>query len=85
MRILCVHIETSSLWAEFVNKNRQCTFRTTQREYTAVQKMRTHLKSEIIFFAFITLLIRMCFMGMSVGGGEERKGILKLERMVVKK
>ena len=22
MRILCVHIETSSLWAEFVNKNR---------------------------------------------------------------
>jgi len=22
MRVLCVHIETSSLWAEFVNKNR---------------------------------------------------------------
>ena len=22
VRVLCVHIETSSLWAEFVNKNR---------------------------------------------------------------
>jgi len=26
LRILCVHIETSSLWAEFVNKNRSSVF-----------------------------------------------------------
>ena len=91
--ILCVHIETSSLWAAIVNKNRRisvclvseedkkafnfdnliihiivsydqnislifyvkdgshfrlwhpsCVYITTQRQYTAVQKMRTPLK-----------------------------------------
>ena len=86
MRKLCVHFETSSLWAEFVNMNRSlsvrlvseevksitriivfygqnisliiyvkdgshdrlrhlaCVYITAQRQYTAVQKMRTPLK-----------------------------------------
>ena len=76
--ILCVHIETSSLWAELVNNNNNnnfdnshnsflwpeyfidffyvkdgshirlwhpsCVYITAQRQYTAVQKMRTPLK-----------------------------------------
>ena len=36
MRILCVHIETSSLWAEFVNKNRCISVRLVSEEVKAL-------------------------------------------------
>ena len=36
LRILCVHIETSSLWAEFVNKNRFISVRIVAEEVKSI-------------------------------------------------
>ena len=36
-RILCVHIETSSLWAEFVNKNRCISVRLVSEEVKSIK------------------------------------------------
>jgi len=37
MCILCVHIETSSLWAEFVNKNRRISVRLVSKEVKSIK------------------------------------------------
>ena len=37
LRILCVHIETSSLWAEFVNVNRCISVRLVSEEARSIQ------------------------------------------------
>ena len=37
MRILCVHIETSSLWAEFVNKSRCISGRLVSKEVKSIK------------------------------------------------
>ena len=35
--VYCVHIETSSLWAEFVDKNRCISVRLVSEEHTSIQ------------------------------------------------
>ena len=37
LRIICVHIETSSLWAEFVNKNRCISVRLVSEEAKSIK------------------------------------------------
>jgi len=50
LRILCAHIETSSLWAEFVNKNRCISVRLVSEEIESIKILIILIIHIIVFY-----------------------------------